>query len=333
MNLEIKVRRHAASAVHRPAFLAFSLLTACWLVPRSATACSQWAERVETWDAKADAVVIAVWLERDRPPSGTVGFLRRSDKNRRGLRAHTTQPQQFELRRISDGMGLASYTCPTSGPGPAGATKDSCDWKAAFAKILPAPPVWGAVGPPLDSNRLRVNWQASRGGGREFVLKTRTARTWEPLLWLEVIARGYPERHIYKVGESEIRDRTLTLALQYHSRGGNCAHTAVRVFSIPEEDLRDPSRPGRYEHLLANVRMDRAFGHWRTVTMLGKVPPSRLIEALEIAEVAGEEEEGARWWWQATTSTLARSDYLALQRALTVNPGLYQTRAAIARRN
>jgi hypothetical protein len=281
-------------------------------------ACSPWAEQVVAWDPVTDVVVVASWIERERVP-----------------RPGSLVPDHYELRRISSGDGVAMYLCPGA-QAPAGRSRPPCDWRAGLAAQLPPGVRWDRTGPPLPGGRLRVRATATPGT-EEYALEARGPRGWQRLSWLDFISRDYPERRRYRIGssgnsgnsgKSGSKDGTVVVAVEYHSRGGNCAHTSVQLFSLRQEDLDDPRNPGRRARLLSQVRTDVPIGYWRTVAELGPLPPERLIQALESADTAWHSPLAARWWREATAGLPA--DSLApLTEALRKHPGLHQTRALL----
>ena len=278
-------------------------------------ACSPWAEQLVAWDPVTDLAVVASWIERERVP-----------------RAGSLVPDHYELRRISTGDGLAMHLCPGA-QAPAGKKRPPCDWRAGLAASLPPAARWDRTGPALPRGRLRVR-ATEAPGVQEYALEARGRSGWQRVSWLDFISRDYPERRQYRIGRTgsaggvNTRDGTVVVAVEYLSRGGNCNHTSVQLFSLRAEDLDDPRNPGRRARLLAQVRTDVPIGYWRTVAELGPLPPERLIQALESADTVWHSPLAARWWREATAGLPA--DRLApLTEALRRHPGLHQTRALL----
>ena len=138
------------------------------------------------------------------------------------------------------------------------------------------------------------------------------------------MAKGNPEQRDYRITDSERAGSDVVLAIEYHAEKGNCARTRVQLLSLAEPDLADPSRPARHARLLAKVREDTPFSHWRTVAELAPLPAARLLEAMEAAEVAGESGLAARWW-QASIPGIPPAEASALQAELAKRPGLTTT--------
>jgi hypothetical protein len=298
-----------------PAWAGLLAAASTLLAASSAEACSPWAERVVAWDARADVVVVAIWMERDKVPAPGA----------------SARPDQYELRRLSTGRGLASHSCPD--PAGEAVTRDqpACDWQTAFSRSIPGGAAWGRRGPALPAGRVRVRATRPDAATQEFALEARGPRGWRRVLWLDRVAEGYPERRRYDIETSERTGGQVVLALRYHSRGGNCSHTAVQVFALDGRDLDDPTHPGRHARLVSRVREDRPFGHWRSVAELGPLPPARLIEAMEVAETAGQPALGVAWW-RAATAGMPAVERQALERSLRSHPGLHRVREELARR-
>ena len=303
------------------------LVLAAMLNARAARACSPWAERLLTWDAAVDAAVVAIWTGPDRPPRPLSRAGRAPSQSLDSAVTFHLLPEQYELRAISTGRVLANIYCEPEG-GKA-ATPDVCDWQGAFAKHLPAAH-WGRGGPPVQPGMLRVRASRSPQGRQDFALEGRTDRSWKRVLWLDAMAKGNPERRRYRLGESQRIGGNLILALEQHSIGGNCAHTRVQVLALPEQDVADPGRPGRHARLLAATREDMTFAYWRTVAELGPLPTSRLLDAMEAAEVAGEPSLAARWW-RSSIAGVPPAQRAALEVALRARPGLLRTRDVLER--
>lgn len=282
------------------------------LMPATAQACSPWAEKVVALDGAADLAVVAVWIERDHPPA-----------TRESL-----TPDQYELRRLSNGEGLAMHLCPDppAGKGEGEAGPD-CPWQGAFPDTPAAKTTWANRGVPLPRGKVRVS-ATSAGGATDFALESFAAGKWQRVLWLDRISPGYPERRRYKVLSAERWSNNIVLTLAYHSRGGNCRHTAVRFWRISETDLADPTNSSRQSRMLAQVRQDAPLGYWRTVGELGPIPAERLLEAMEAAEAAGRSDLGVLWW-RASVTSIPAEQLAALKHGLARHAGLVVTRAAL----
>lgn len=267
-----------------PSVCAAVLAVAAVLAGSRAEACSPWAERLVGWDARNDVVVVAIWTERDRPPSSR----------------RAPPPEQYELRRLSTGRGLATHQCPAPAADGAAVGPGLCDWQTAFAKVVPGLALAGRRGPGLKRGLVRVRTVKLPRGSQEFVLESPGPGGWRPITWLDFIAEDYPERRRYQLLASERVGDEVVLALEYLSRGANCDHTVVQTLRLLERDLRQPLHPERRARLLSRMREDRPFGAWRTIAAFGPLPPERLIEALEVAETVGQPQMGARWWRDGT---------------------------------
>jgi hypothetical protein len=284
--------------------------------PAAAGACSPWAERVHVWDVAADLAVIAIWNERERPPEAS---------------PRSPAPDQYLLRRISTGRGLADHLCAAEAPNQTEATKapTKCDWGAAFKDSLPSTIQWREPGRVLSTGRIRVRNRRSPTGDSEYSLEALSRRGWQRVLWLDFVASGYTERRHYRIGPSvQLADR-LAFAVEYHSRGGNCAHTAVQVLSLGVRDLEAPQNRERHARMVANPREDRLLAHWRTAAEMGPLPPERLLEAMEAAEFGGVPALGVRWWRESIVG-LSPQTVEALTAKMNRHPGFYATRKLLS---
>ena len=133
------------------------------------------------------------------------------------------------------------------------------------------------------------------------------------------------ERRIATSGGSDLRDGEAMLAVEVSARGGNCSYTFVRVYRVPEADLREPRRKGRQAEMLKRpARKDDPFEYWRTVADLGPLPPERLLEAMEAAGHDAQPTFAARWWREATRK-LPRRRVAELAEAVKKSPALSAT--------
>jgi hypothetical protein len=245
-----------------------SLLLAGALHAGRARACTPSAERLLAWDGKADLAVVARWSERDRPPPA-------------GSRL---RPEVLELRRIGNGASIAVHECGARGP---------CDHRSAFPDRGAQ---WTKPGPAMP--RLRTT-RLFTENVQQYALEARGARGWQRLAWLGFVESSHLEQRSYRVAASaEVGDEVL-VAVEYHSRGGNCKRTMVQVSKLRAGDLDDPANPERRKYLLGQVRQDLPLEYWRTVAELGPLPAEHVIEALELADAVGRWAWGARWWREA----------------------------------
>ena len=308
-----------------------AILVVCLPDVSPARACSPWAERLMTWDARADAAVVAIWTGRDRAPQPIRSSREtRSDPSSGERSKFKPPPEQYELRRISTGSVLANLDCQV-GAGGAGSRKvgaPSCDWRTAFAKELRGAPDGASRGRPFPSGMVRVRSTRSPQGGRHFALEAMRRGSWRRVLWLGASAQGNPERRFYRVAGAEQVEGDVIVTVEYQAAKGNCPYTRVQMLSIPEQDFANPSLPDRHPRLLARVREDTPFGYWRTVAELGPLPAGRLLDAMETAEVAGEFSLAAQWW-KASITGLEPDNVATLKAKLVANPGLGMTRAAL----
>jgi hypothetical protein len=268
------------------------------LDPKAPSACTPWAERVVAWDAATDLAVVATWKGTERPPT-----------------APRAQPAWYGLRRISTGEQVSLHRCPEG---------EVCDWKMAFAKWLPSEPRGGRTGDRATGVALRVRRELT-SAAQEFALEVRGKVGWRRVLWLDFIPRGYREHRRYSFGPSAIAGSDVLLAVQYHSRGGNCNQTVVQVVRLRQADLADPTNASRREHMLAHVRQDAPLEHWRTLAELGPLPPDRLLEALSLAENEGRWAWGAKWW-RESIARMPPAQVESVTAALQRHPSLASTR-------
>jgi hypothetical protein len=296
----------------RPFILLICGATAPLAIPTApAKACTPWAERIVAWSAAADLHVLAGWDKQERPPP--------SHKQ--------SQPQYYQLKRISTGEQLAWHRCDH----PTGERSDAtpCAWQAAFAKQIPGGATFQPAAPTAGVPRVRVR-SIQQNGVREFSLESRGPKGWQRVLYLDFVFPDYPERRRYRVAELGRTEEHVVLSLDYHASGGNCAHTAASAIRLRESDLIDPTAAERRARLLASVPPQDALEHWRTLAELAPLPADRLLEALEAAEREGQAAWGARWWREAG-SALAPEALGRLRDELEKRPGLQSTRRLLAR--
>jgi hypothetical protein len=278
--------------------------------PGTVRACTPWAEAMLVWDGASDLAVVASWKGIERPPESLKAV-----------------PHAYELRRISTGEQVARERCSEleDGASQPESSPASCDWKLAFARLVPPTARWSRPGKGVAAgNRLRVRRHLT-ATAQEFALEARSKTAWRRVLWLDFISRGYREHRRYWVGPSMRLAEDVVLAVQFHSTGGNCNQTVVQILRLRQADIDDPKNRGRQAHMLTTIRQDAALEHWRTVAELGPLPPGRLLEALSLAENEGYWEWGAQWW-RAAIARLPANQVASLTDAILRDPTLASTR-------